>query len=381
MRPPGEPPVNWVQARSESQSRAGSSHPSCRKGGVARLLLASVLYLMPEDAALHKLCGFEPSAERVVALDQRVRSRLADSLDKLSRAVSPHLPINLPALGELSAVVRRQPVSSAVMALYTDSVEALFSEDETLTLSLLNELSDKRWLAPATPRIVTLRDEDLGPGQSDRFARIVNDDPIDQIRISPVSVEAFTTAHQSVLAARALCAEAIPDLGAEIDTLAREIILVDPRSDSDLIFHGSSSFYLWGAVFLNAGVHHARIKAAEGLIHETGHSLLFGLNLGAPLVTNDAEERYPSPLRSDLRPMDGIVHATYVLARMFYGLVHLESSNCLERSEREEAQKLMAFVRSGFVDGIAVVDAHARFTPEGEASFVGARDYMKQSLN
>ena len=111
-------------------------------------------------------------------------------------------------------------------------------------------------------------------------------------------------------------------------------------------------------------------------MHESGHSLLFGVNAGAPLVENDARERYPSPLREDPRPMDGIVHASYVLARMYYALSHLEASSLLEPDERAEAQRLMSFAGEAYIDGLAVVDAHARFTDVGAQVFAGARQAM-----
>ena len=51
------------------------------------------------------------------------------------------------------------------------------------------------------------------------------------------------------------------------------------------------------------------------LIHEYSHNLLFGIARNEPLVFNDPEERDESPLRQDLRPMDGIYHALFVSAR------------------------------------------------------------------
>jgi hypothetical protein len=45
--------------------------------------------------------------------------------------------------------------------------------------------------------------------------------------------------------------------------------------------------------------------------------------MGKPLVENEVEELYPSPLRSDPRPIDGVVYATYVTARMDYAVTSL----------------------------------------------------------
>ncbi len=72
----------------------------------------------------------------------------------------------------------------------------------------------------------------------------------------------------------------------------------------------------------------------ESLAHETAHALLFGLPLGADLTTNDPGERYALPLRLDPRPIEGIVHATYVLARMIYALDQISGSVRLGADER-----------------------------------------------
>ena len=78
---------------------------------------------------------------------------------------------------------------------------------------------------------------------------------------------------------------------------------------------GASSFSLWGALALNSEAHPDWWQYIPRLIHEYSHNLLFGIARNEPLVFNDPEERYESPLRQDLRPMDGIYHALFVSAR------------------------------------------------------------------
>ncbi len=97
------------------------------------------------------------------------------------------------------------------------------------------------------------------------------------------------------------------------------------------------------------------------LLHETAHQLLFGLSLDQPVVENDVEERYASPLRPDPRPMDGIFHATFVCARMRYGYVRLDGSQTvaldygdrtlvLQRQRNTAANFLMGSRRSNTTD-------------------------------
>lgn len=54
----------------------------------------------------------------------------------------------------------------------------------------------------------------------------------------------------------------------------------------------------------------------EYIVHETSHLHLFVLMSEDPMVLNSSDEVFPSPLRVDLRPMMGIYHATFVLARI-----------------------------------------------------------------
>ena len=52
------------------------------------------------------------------------------------------------------------------------------------------------------------------------------------------------------------------------------------------------------------------------LIHESSHLKLFSAYLDDEIVLNDPNEVYSSPLRREARPMNGIYHAAFVLARM-----------------------------------------------------------------
>jgi HEXXH motif-containing protein len=142
------------------------------------------------------------------------------------------------------------------------------------------------------------------------------------------------------------------------------------------VIGGASTFSLWGALFLNVDQLHDRLTAAVALAHEVAHSYLLGLTRGRPLVENDDGERYPSPLRRDPRPMDGIAHATYVLARMIYALRSLVGSGRLDARELVEARNQLQQKRAAYDRGLATVRAHARFTPAGAAAFAQLQLYM-----
>ena len=109
---------------------------------------------------------------------------------------------------------------------------------------------------------------------------------------------------------------------------------------------------------------------------KSAHSLLLGYSFGAPLVDNDVSEQFTSPLREDPRPMDGIVHATYVLARMHYCIERLLASQALNATERDRLEEAKVRRKSEYLQGLEVVSAHARFNAIGQSLFAGAQTYM-----
>jgi HEXXH motif-containing protein len=168
-----------------------------------------------------------------------------------------------------------------------------------------------------------------------------------------------------------------PALGAEIHALVQEIVLAAGSDDPEAVqFDGVSSFLLWGGVVLNARSYASPIAMVQALAHESGHNLLFGLCADGPLHDNDDAERFASPLRSDPRPIDGIVHAAYVTARMHQAVQRLLDAGILSPIDAAEAAEAARDNARRFAAGIETVDRHARLTPLGVAIMGDARRYM-----
>lgn len=147
-----------------------------------------------------------------------------------------------------------------------------------------------------------------------------------------------------------------------MDALSQQVLL---GVGDGARFGGAASVLLWGAVVLNPVLVKDRADLAEALAHETAHALLFGLVLGANLTLNDPAERFASPLRSDPRPIEGLVHAVYVLARIVWTLRRLAASDALTATERGRAADKINRNLARFHDGLSTVNAHARFTRVG----------------
>jgi HEXXH motif-containing protein len=172
-----------------------------------------------------------------------------------------------------------------------------------------------------------------------------------------------------------------PELAAEVRTIIREIVLAAGSDDPNTAqFDGVSSFLLWGATVLEVRSYTSAIHLVQTLAHESGHSLLFGLCAEGPLHENDDEQLFVSPLRSDPRPMDGIIHATYVSARMHQSVQRLLDRGTLDGAEAEEARADNVTNAKHFAMGLDTVSWQARLTPLGEAVMSKARAYMAPYL-
>ena len=324
----------------------------------------------------YDLTKFVPDAHRGRLVDARVRDHLADSIATLFDALADER-VSVARAARLLEQIRSGPISPGVFGLYTDLVEAVLDEDMARAGPLLQDFFAADFSRNENLRIVNLTPGDLGGNQVERYRQLVNDDPARPVHVAQMAQDDFRTIALVAQEALALLDDAAPELAGEIRGLLRELVLVTSAEGAGL--GGASTFYLWGAMFLNGPAHPDRVSIAEALAHESGHTLLFGLGMGSPLVENSPEERYPSPLRRDLRPLEGIVHATYVSARMCYALTRLLESDLLTKKERSAVLAARDRDRGAYRNGLQVVSEHARWTPIGAAAFEAARRYMSDA--
>jgi HEXXH motif-containing protein len=168
-----------------------------------------------------------------------------------------------------------------------------------------------------------------------------------------------------------------PQVYAEFTELVDQIVLAGGTNlTTGEDFLAGSSFTLWGALFLNPMAPRTVRSLLETLTHEAAHSLLFGIQISGPLVLNRDDELFPSPLRIDPRPMDGVYHATFVSARMYCAMQELLRSGLLSDEEASYASEAAARDRNHFLEGIQTVRKHGRLTVTGKAVMAGAEAFM-----
>jgi len=173
-----------------------------------------------------------------------------------------------------------------------------------------------------------------------------------------------------------------PPVFREIEALwSRIYVGVANRDSGGRGFGGVTSLVLWGGTFANAEHYSSEIKAAEFLVHEVTHALLFAAGCDEPLVLNPPEEVFPSPLRKDLRPMDGIFHAALVCARVagFYAIL-LEAGAGLAVDGETLGQCRDANAEK-FLRGYATIKESGQLSPLGEDLLEQANASVKALRN
>jgi hypothetical protein len=255
--------------------------------------------------------------------------------------------------------------------LYLRIVDAVESGDEPEGLRLCGRLAEIL-SRPWTLEVAPYSREELGDFY-EGFAEVLFDESYGKQPIAEAPEPIWRAARGHFERGLGLIREFDPALFLEIEALWSRIYIGVGNSDSGKSrFGGVTSMVLWGGTFANAEHYNSEIKAAEFLVHEVTHALLFAAGCDEPMVLNPPEEVFPSPLRKDPRPMDGIFHAALVCARVagFYETLR-EVNAGLPVDEETLGQCRDANARK-FLQGYATIKQFGRLSPLGE-------DFLEQA--
>lgn len=298
-----------------------------------------------------------------------MRLRLADTLDYVFGQVGDTLAVEPSAAHSLTQAIRAAKQSPHVFGAYYDLVFALEVDDVAGARKHAVELFEH---SSSNGTTITRIDE-RPDREEERYRRLFLTD----LHVELPDDALMADCRQRFDEAFALLDAGFPEMAAEIRELLREIVVAaGPEDPKALTFDGASCYMLWGAILLNARGQKTVLDTAQALAHESGHNLLFGFSASGPLVENADDELFSSPLRKDPRPMDGVFHATYVVARMHQTLTRLLASGVLDAAQTTAAQADIAAHARNFAIGDAVVREGARLTKVGREAIEAAREYM-----
>lgn len=172
----------------------------------------------------------------------------------------------------------------------------------------------------------------------------------------------------------------LPNWWQELEALVAVILLAE-SGDETARFGGASAFAAWGAILINPANSRAPLPLALTLIHESSHLKLFYAYLEDEIVLNSPDDRYSSPLRRETRPMNGIFHATFVLARMILFLSDLIRTDAvpalLGATGHDAMEADLRRLRASFDEGYSVIAEHGVLTPKGAQILAQAHETVE----
>lgn len=214
------------------------------------------------------------------------------------------------------------PSAHAAQALFR---EAAVAGDIARIRSLYDDIRDVLTKAGALERaqVIVWGDDALAGAEYDLLQSAFQDDiglTAQLVAPDPARAAALRSAIPALLHR---LGAVLPLWQQEFTALVAQIHLAETSQGG---FGGASAFAAWGAILVNPRAQADDLALLLTLIHESSHLKLFSAYVDDEIVLNDPDEGYSSPLRHEPRPMNGIYHAAFVLARMICFLDDLRGS-------------------------------------------------------
>lgn len=323
---------------------------------------------------------FPASRQTGAALRNSLNKGMSDSLAHVFEACAGHVEVPAePAEALVSRLRAGSRETPYLYSLYFGTLEAIEADDLDAVEDLIGRLVR---LAPAAPgTTVTTLDPDEFPWDAGLIAGYFADEEDSFCRYGPPDRAEAAESRAQLAKTLERLRDCAPDLAAEFEEIVPAIILAGgiPLTDepgAQFVFQGVSALRAFGAILLDATPAASWVDRATTLIHEEAHNVLFAYAPKEGVVRNPDDERYASPLRSDPRPLEGIFHATFVLARMVHGLEIMRNSGNLSAADRTLADETIAESRPLYFDGLETLRKHADLTPEGAEALRQSEAFM-----
>lgn len=329
----------------------------------------------------------QPCISRAQAVDEEVRKSLYESLAWMANK-KEFSSLRLPSDGELTA-------SPVVFGFYYDLL-ILISMTDTINdrnanqvVDFINNHIESQFKQEDFPkinntnlRVSTLTNKFYSPAERDCLIRWIDTEAENSLSLVGLSDEELLLANNNLSKAIKLIDALIPEFLDEMLAITTDIVFAKPSGEQRLTFGGASSFALWGALALNSQAHPNWWHYVPRLIHEYSHNLLFGIARNQPLVLNDSDEIFYSPLRQEPRPMDGIYHAAYVSARESFAMKKILckfSNQILSQDDRLSCtffNETLLDSRAAFYDCVSTIEQFGKLSVLGENILINLKASM-----
>ncbi len=266
--------------------------------------------------------------------------------------------------------------SAAVFALHAALLDAATRSDMAEVPKLfevLSAMADRDTAAPTKIAISPLSETHVHHDDVDLLKRVFADDIGLTANLVGPPEEEVARAQRLICEAVDALDQAAPAWAEELRSLANHIYLATAHDEASYLFAGAAVFDAFGAMLINPVGLRDRATTMMAVIHESSHQQMFLFHLDDPVVLNDAEFTYTSPLRKEPRPMEGIFHAMWVSARMVLAARAVRlSPHAPEWADDLKEHQTRA--HGAFSDCVGTVAEHADLSELGATLFACAQD-------
>ena len=189
--------------------------------------------------------------------------------------------------------------------------------------------------------------------------------------IAPPDTEAFKSIEKTIKETHQLIEKIDPELKILMGKLQGLIIAGQPgilASIKKQSFGGATCFFFRGGTIINSSSTISKARMIERLIHEYAHAELFTIAQRELLCLNSDDETHTVLIRSDPRPMNGIIHSLYVVARVADFQIKLINSEIYSQSHKDFYQETKKILSEQLLYGnssLATIKNHAKLTSLG----------------
>ncbi len=199
------------------------------------------------------------------------------------------------------------------------------------------------------------------------FKKISSQEIIEDIIFFPLSLQDYACIKKATQRGFKVLEYLTPNFFEESQELIGEILILNTQG----IKQGSSADLL--GIIYKSYLHKWKklTDIIDFLIHEQSHLYVYLLNNIDPIVLNPTD-LHTSPLRKEKRPLMGVYHATFVLARVYHVLTKALDLNEIPAEEKDYCKELLDYYQKRFKVGLEVLKTHAKMTPLGEGLILSA---------
>lgn len=309
-----------------------------------------------------------PNAARTRGLSAEVHRRMCASLEYVFEAAGPALGLDaLQVKAWMMQFAAAHGVSPIVHARYHAMVAAIQSNELDVARREADSLLAIQPVAPPALEIFNLDDPALGEGATALICRFADIEEANRLDLIPAPSEDIDTFRMLMVDADDMMAKYHPELHGEFHALISVMLAVEQSEDRKFTLGAVSCFQLWGALIINPALQQDALNLVATIAHECTHLLLFAMAMDEPLVLNPPDERHYSPLRKEMRSVDGIYHATIVSARMAHAFMQQMNSGMLAAELARVAPSRLFSALHAFDTGVAVLTEKGRLSATGQA--------------